>query len=307
MRVIITGGSGLIGSALTKDLTQDGYEVIVLSRNPERLRELPQGAQAQGWDGESAQGWGHLADGAEAIVNLAGESIAGEHFFPARWTAERKQRILQSRLKAGRAVVEAVQAAKHKPKVVIQSSAIGYYGSRGNEMLNEGSLPGEDFVARVCLEWEASTKAVEAEGVRRAVIRTGVVLSLEGGAFTRLLLPFKLFAGGPMGDGHQYLSWVHVADEIGAIRFLIDNPQAQGAFNLTAPHPVTNREFAKLIGKQMRRPSFLPVPGFVMRAAFGEVSEVVLEGQRVMPKRLEELGYNFEYTRAEAALHELLA
>jgi uncharacterized protein len=306
MRVIITGGTGQIGRSLSADLAKSGYEVIVLSRNPGRAIGLPAGVRAERWDTRTAQGWGTLADGALAIVNLAGENLAGASFLPARWTSERKQLLRQSRLDAGRAVVEAVQAAQVKPQVVIQSSGIGHYGPHGDELLTEADGAGDDFLARLTVDWEASTQAVEAAGVRRALIRSGVVLDPDEGALRRLVLPFRLFAGGPMGSGRQWFSWIHPADEIAAIRFLIENPQASGAFNLCAPGPLTNAEFGKVMGRVLGRPSWLPVPGFALRLALGEVASTVLEGQRAAPKRLLDLGFKFRFPDAEAALRDLL-
>ncbi|MBN2503097.1 MAG: TIGR01777 family oxidoreductase [Anaerolineales bacterium] len=306
MRIIITGGTGLIGSKLAQDLIDNGYEDIILSRNPENAQGIPAGAQVVAWDSKTAAGWGHLADGAYGIVNLAGASLAGEGFFPTPWTDERKRLIVQSRLDAGKAVLEAIRAAENKPKVLVQSSAIGYYGPRGDENLDEQSRPTNDFLADVCQQWEAVTKPAEALGVRRVVIRTGVVLSMEGGAFTRLLLPFKLFAGGPMGNGQQYISWIHMADEINAIRFLLENETAQGAFNLTAPNPKRNREFAQVLGQIMKRPSFIPVPGFALRLMFGEVATVVVDGQKVHPERLQKLGFEYQFPQLKPALRDLL-
>ena len=308
MRIVITGGTGLIGRALAENLVSDNHEVIVLSRSPERVSDLPGGVQAVGWDARTAEGWGHLAEGAGAIVNLAGASIAGEGFFPTRWTDERRRLIRDSRLNSSLAVVEAVAQAEEKPRVVIQSSAVGYYGFHDDEVLTEDAAPGEDWAARfTAQEWEPSTTSVEGMGVRRAVVRTGVVLSTEGGALPRLLLPFRLFAGGPMGSGKQWYSWIHIQDQVRAIRFLIENEEAQGAFNLTAPAPATNGDLAKLIGKIMSRPSFVPVPGFAMRLAFGDVAEVVLKGQQAVPQRLRDLGFEFRYPEAESALKDLLA
>lgn len=307
MRVIITGGSGLIGRGLTEILAQHGYEVIILSRNPERVANLPEGTQAVAWDGRTAQGWGHLVNDAEAVVNLAGENLAGESFFPARLTPERKQRIRESRILSGEAILEAIQAVEKKPEVLVQASAIGYYGLRGDEIVDEDSSPGDDFFAE-WKNWEKVTKPVEVLGVRRVIIRTGVVLSTEkGSALARLMLPFKLYAGGPFGDGQQYISWIHIADEVGAIRFLIENKEVQGVFNLTAPNPMTNAEFGKTLGKVMKRPYYLPVPGFVLRIAFGEVTAVVLEGQRVVPKRLLQAGYEFKFPELETALRDTLS
>lgn len=305
MKVIITGGSGLLGRGLTANLAADGHEVIVLSRDPERVRGLPPGARAVAWDAASAAGWGHLADGADAIVNLGGYPLDGPGFLPSRWTARRKQLIRDSRLKAGAAVVEAVQQAKQKPGVVIQSSAVGYYGPREDEKLDEKGSPGDDFLAQVCVEWEASTAAVKTAGVPRAVIRTGLPLTEEGGAFPLLKLPFTFFVGGPFGDGQQYYSWLHYDDHIRAMRFLID-ARADGVYNLTAPNPVTNREFAHTLGHVMRRPAWLPVPAFAMKLALGEVASVVLDGQRVLPARLLASGFHFDYPDLEPALKEIL-
>jgi uncharacterized protein (TIGR01777 family) len=313
MRVLITGGTGLIGRALSANLAADGHEVIVLTRSSERARssergtDLPDGVRAQQWDARTADGWGHLADGASAIVNLAGASLAGEGFFPTRWTDERRRVIRESRLNSSRAVVEAVAQAEQKPPVVIQSSAVGYYGFHGDEILTEEAEPGGDWAARFTAEeWEPSTVPVEEMGVRRIVVRTGVVLSTEGGALPRLLLPFRLFAGGPMGSGDQWYSWIHLQDEVRALCYLIETEEASGAYNLTAPNPATNGELAKLIGKIMGRPAFIPVPGFAMRTAFGEVAEVVLKGQRAVPQRLLDLGFEFHFPAAEAALKDLL-
>ncbi len=307
MRVIITGGSGLIGRALTDSLAQDGHEVIILSRTPERVQNLPANARAVGWDGKTAQGWGHLASGAKAIVNLAGENLAGEGFFPTRWTEERKQRIRASRVNPGNAVLEAIDAVEERPEVLVQSSAVGYYGPLGDEKVDEGSQAGNDFLANYCQEWEETTQAAEEIGVRRVVIRSGVVLSTESGALPRMMLPFKLFAGGPFGNGRQYISWVHLDDEVAAIRFLIENKQARGAFNLTAPNPSTNAEFGKTLGKVMHRPYYMPVPGFALRAMFGEVTTVVLDGQRVIPTRLQEMGFEFQFPNLEPALRDTLS
>jgi uncharacterized protein (TIGR01777 family) len=307
MRIVITGGTGLIGRALSANLAADGHEVIVLSRSPERATNLPEGVRAERWDARSAEGWGHLADGAGAIVNLAGASLAGEGFFPTRWTDERRRVIRDSRLNSSRAVVEAVAQAEPKPRVVVQSSAVGYYGFHGNEVLTEESEPGDDWGARFTAEtWEPSTAPVEEMGVRRAVVRSGVVFSAEDGALPRLLLPFRLFAGGPMGSGNQWYSWIHVEDEARALRFLIETEEARGAFNLTAPQSITNGELAKLIGRVMGRPSWIAVPGVAMRLAFGEVADVVLKGQRAVPQRLLDLGFEFRFPAAETALKDLL-
>ncbi len=299
-QAIITGGTGLIGRALAAELVAAGYEVVVLSRNPQRAHGLPTGVQVEAWDGRTAQGWGGLADGTYAIVNLAGENLAG-----GRWTAERRHRIRQSRLDAGQAVVEAVRAAKRKPAVVVQASGIGYYGPHGDEEVTEDFPPGEDFLGRLAVEWEASTAPVEGLGVRRVVIRTGVVLSREGGALPRLALPFRFFLGGPLGNGRQWVPWIHVADEVRAIRFLLENEEARGPYNLAAPNPVTNRELARALRQVLRRPSWLPVPAPALRLALGEMSAVLLTGQRALPRRLLEADFRFQFPEISTALQNL--
>ncbi len=300
MKVIITGGTGLIGRALATELVAAGYEVIVLSRAPQRAQGLPPEVRVERWDGRTAQGWGPLADGADAIVNLAGENLAG-----GRWTAERKRRIRQSRLDAGQAVVEAVRAAERKPAVVVQASGIGYYGPHGNEEVTEDFPPGEDFLGRLAVEWEASTVPVEALGVRRVVVRTGVVLSREGGALPRLALPFRFFLGGPLGGGRQWVPWIHIADEVRAICFLLEKEDARGPYNLAAPRPVTNRELARALGRALRRPAWLPVPAPALKLLLGEMSAVLLTGQRATPKRLLEEGFVFQFPELETALRNL--
>lgn len=306
MRVIITGGTGMIGRDLANSLAADGHEVIVLSRSPALAEGLSPKVKVEGWDAKTPKGWGHLVNGADAIVNLAGASLAGEGFFPTRWTAERKKLIIDSRVNAGQAIAAAVQEAETRPAVLIQASAVGYYGVHPNTVdITEDSPAGKDWMAEVCKQWEAATEPVEQMGVRRVVIRSGVVLSFEAGALQRLALPFRLFVGGPLGSGKQPLPWIHPADEIGAIRFLIRNASASGPFNLTAPHPLTNAEFAHTLGRVMNRPSFIPVPGFAFNVMFGEVATVVLDGQRALPKRLLDLGYTFQFPEAEPALRHL--
>ena len=302
MRVLIAGGTGLIGTALAKGLRDDGNEVIVLTRAPEQSKgRVAAGVRLERWDGTSTAGWGPLVEEVDAIVNLAGEGIAD-----GRWSAERKRRIRQSRVDAGRALVAAVAAAAAKPAVLVQSSAVGYYGPCADEILTEEAAAGSDFLAEVCVEWEASTAEVEAMDVRRPVIRTGVVLSGEGGAFPRMALPFRLFAGGPLGGGNQYFPWIHVDDEVAAIRFLLASETASGPYNLTAPDPLRNRDFVRLLGRTMRRPAFVPTPSFALKTIFGEMSTVLLDGQRAVPARLQEAGYEYLYSGVEDALRALL-
>ena len=262
---------------------------------------MPNDVKLVQWDGQSAAGWGPLAAGAGAIINLAGEGIAD-----GRWSNERKEAILKSRVDAGKAVLQAIQQATPKPSVLIQSSAVGYYGPRGDEIITETSSPGGDFLARVCFEWEASTAAAAQQGVRRPVIRTGIVFSNAGGAFPQLMLPFRLFAGGPVGSGKQWYPWIHREDEVRAILFLLQHEQANGPFNLSAPSPLTNKELALTIGKVMGRPAIFPAPGFALKTLFGEMATVILDGQRAVPHHLQELGFIFKYPTAEEALRELI-
>jgi len=306
MKILIAGGSGLIGRALTRELLRDNHQVVILSRDPARTPAISEDVYIAGWDGKTARGWSQLLEETDAIVNLAGANIAGDDFFPTRWTNSRKQIIRQSRLNAGRAIVEATTIAKHKPSVLVQSSAIGFYGPLVDHAVDETGPAGGDFMARLCQEWELSTESVELSGVRRVVARTGIVLSDHGGALGRMILPYKLFAGGPFGKGKQVMSWIHIADEVAAIKFLIESPEATGIYNLTAPNPVTNAEFGKTLSKVMHRPYYLPVPGFAMRMLFGEVATVVLDGQRVLPASLLRSGYEFKFPNIELALQQIL-
>jgi uncharacterized protein (TIGR01777 family) len=304
MIVIITGATGFIGRALCRELVETGHEVIALSRNANKARELlgDKVTNVQ-WDGKSSLGWASYTEGAGAIVNLAGESISS-----GRWTQAKKNGILQSRLDAGKAVVETVSQAKAKPKVVIQASGIGYYGSRSDELVDESSSPGKGFLAHVAQKWEASTEMVESMGVRQVVIRTGVVLGKDGGALPRLLTPFRLFLGGPLGSGRQYFPWIHLQDEVKAIRFLIGQENLRGAFNLAAPESLTQKEFCRILGQVLKRPSWFPVPGFALRMIFGEMAgEVLLAGQRAVPKKLLDAGFEFSCPAAESALKDILS
>jgi len=300
MRIVITGGTGLIGSALARDLGEAGHEVIVLTREPAKA-SLPPNTRAVEWDARTAAGWGALLDGDTAIVNLAGESIG-----TGRWTAAKKRRIRESRVDAGKAVLAAIRQAAGKPRVLLQGSAVGYYGRSGDEVATESHPPGEDFLAQVCVDWEASTAEAEALGVRRAVLRTGVVLSDSGGALPRMALPFRLLAGGPLGNGRQWFPWIHIADEVAAIRFLLEHEDARGPFNLTAPRPLTNRGFSRVLGRALHRPSLMPAPSVALRLVLGEMADMLLYGQRAVPHRLLEHGYVFRHPDPLGALRDLL-
>jgi uncharacterized protein (TIGR01777 family) len=302
-RVVVTGATGFIGKALCFRLLEEKYEVVALSRSKEKGEKVfGTDAKVIEWDGKSSEVWQDYANNAYAIVNLAGENIGS-----GRWTAEKKQSIIQSRLDAGKAVVEAVKSVEKKPKVIIQASAIGYYGLREDEIIDESFSAGEGFLANVVKKWELSTQEVESHKTRRVIIRSGVVLGKEGGAVLRLIKPFRLFVGGHLGSGKQWFSWIHLEDEIKAILFLMQREDLKNVFNLTAPHQLIQKDFARIMGKVMKRPSWFPVPGFVLRPVFGEMAkEMLLSGQRVVPRRLLEAGYRFVYPQAELALNEIL-
>jgi uncharacterized protein (TIGR01777 family) len=282
-------------------LIKHGHVVTVASRGPFKPAHLPAKIGFVQWDGQTAHGWGACLEEMDAVVNFAGAGLAN-----ARWTAERKRIIETSRVQAGQAIVEAFERVERKPKVLVQASAVGYYGTDLTTVITESSPAGNDYLASVCQKWEASTERVEEMGVRRVVIRTGVVLDPQGGAMPKMLLPFRFFAGGPIGSGRQWFSWIHYDDEVEAIRFLIEDESVSGPVNLTAPNPVRNRDFAKAVGKVMKRPAFAPAPGFMFKIIFGEMSTVLLKGQQVLPSRLEALRFKFKYLQVEEALHDLL-
>lgn len=309
MKILMTGGTGLIGRALTKELLAQGHQVTILTRNPQKYQASMPDVVLVEWNGRTPENWSHLIETTDAVVNLAGASIAGEGLsgiLTQRWNDDVKQRIRRSRTAVGQALVEAIAAAENKPRVFIQSSAVGYYGPRGSEDIPESTAPGNDFLAQVCVEWEDSTQAIEAIGVRRVVIRTGLVLTEEGGILPMMLLPFRLFVGGPIGSGQQGIPWIHINDEVNAIIQLLEDETAQGAYNLTAPNPVNSKQFGKVAGKVLKRPSFFPTPGFALKLALGEKATLVLDGQRAVPTRLQEAGYKFAFTELEPALQDLL-
>lgn len=299
-RVIITGGTGMIGKPLSELLVNNNYEVIILTRNPRR-KEASGGMKFVAWDGRTASGWASLADGAYAIINLAGENIGA-----GRWSEDRKRRILQSRLDAGKAVSEAIRQVKVKPKVILQASAIGIYGVHQDEVLDETSPVGNDWLAEVGRKWEASLE-IDSPSTRTIWLRTGLVLNKTDGVLGKVLLPFRLFAGGPLGSGKQWWSWIHLQDEVESIKYLLENETAQGIYNLTAPEPVTMADFGKTLGSVIHRPYWLPVPAFALKLLLGEMSTLVLDGQKVMPGRLLAAGYEFHYPKLEPALADLLS
>jgi uncharacterized protein (TIGR01777 family) len=301
MRVVITGATGFIGRALCIALHKD-YEVIALSRDASRAAGLlGDCAKVVEWDGRTTGSWFKQANGAFAIINLAGENVAS-----GRWNEAKKAGILHSRLDAAKAVAEAIKQMDKKPTVVIQASAVGYYGPRRDEQLDETSAPGEGFLAGVCERVEEYAKQIEGLGVRCVVIRTGVVLGRGGGALAKLAKPFRFYLGGYLGGGRQWFSWISLEDEVAAIKFLMESESLTGVYNLTAPQPVTAKELCVTLGRVLHRPCWLPVPGFLLRLALGEMAEeMLLSGQRVLPKRLLAAGFQFKHPSVEEALRAI--
>jgi uncharacterized protein (TIGR01777 family) len=300
MKIVIAGGSGFLGTALARRLVEQRHEVVTLSRRAGTI--LSGGGRAVAWnpDGRAAE-WAGELDGAAAVVNLAGESIAA-----GRWSDARKQRITESRVLATRSLVAAIAQASAPPPVLVSGSAVGYYGPRGDEVVSEDTAAGHDFLADVCVKWETEARRAETAKTRVVLIRTGLVLERDGGALPPMLLPFRLFAGGPVGSGRQYWPWIHRQDWVDLVRFAIDNPQVSGPINVTAPQPVTNRDFARALGRAMHRPAVMPTPGFVLKLMMGEMAEaLILSGQRAVPMKAERLGFSYSYPRLDSALAAL--
>jgi uncharacterized protein (TIGR01777 family) len=301
------GGTGLIGSRLVKHLIDKGHGVFLLTRRAARARlRFDSTCTIVEGDPMQAGPWVGAVDECDAAVNLVGEPIFGR-----RWNAEYKGLLRDSRVRSteqvARALAKAPRTTSGVSKVLVNASAIGYYGPRGDEELTETSLPGDDFLARLTLDWERAASEVNASGVRLAIIRIGVVLDKAGGALAQMLGPFRMGVGGPVGSGKQWLSWIHHADLVEIILLALENSQANGPINATAPEPVTNQLFSKALGRALHRPAVFPVPKFALRLRFGEVSEILTTGQRVIPKKALELGYRFKYPSVGAALENVLA
>ncbi len=301
MKVAVTGASGFLGPGLVQRLLARGHTVHALGRNVERmLARLPPGVTGARYDAATPLAPDALA-GVEAVVHLAGEQVA------QRWTKEAKHRIHDSRVVGTRVLVDAMKAAG-TVKRFVSASAIGFYGgTRGAEPLTEESPPGDDFLAQVCLGWEAEARRAQEAGIRTSVVRMGVVLHPEGGALHKMLPPFRMGAGGPVGSGKQYVSWVHREDALDLLLFVLEHPTLEGPVNATAPEPATNTDFAHALGHALGRPSLMHVPAFMLKAAMGEMAKMVLEGQRVLPRRAQEAGFSFRYPQLEAALRDLLS
>ncbi len=303
MRIVIAGGTGFLGSPLAEVYAEDGHDVVVLTRR------LPAGEARHdsgtgvpgitrvGWKPDGQGGpWAATLDGADAVINLAGEGIGDR-----RWTPQRKAQLRDSRIIPTRSLAAAIRASAVPPKVLVSASGVGYYGASGDEPQTEDSPAGDDFLAHVCEDWEGEALGAISPATRVVVTRTGVVLERAGGALTQMMRPFQLFVGGPIGSGRQYISWIHRHDWIEMLRWIVQTPEVTGPINATSPEPVTNREFARLLGLALRRPGFVPAPAFVLKLALGEMASLALTGQRVLPARVQALGYHFRYPHLDQA------
>jgi uncharacterized protein (TIGR01777 family) len=292
MRVAVTGGTGRIGRALVAALRERGDEVTVLSRSEEG------GAR---WDPAAGPAPAESLEGRDAVVHLAGEDVA------QRWSSDAKERIRDSRVVGTRNLVEGIRAASPRPGILVSASASGYYGPRGDEEVDESAAPGDDFLAEVCVAWEREAEAAEELGLRVARIRTGVVLDRHGGALAKMLPPFKLGVGGPVAGGRQWMPWIHLEDHVGILLAALDRDSFSGAINSSAPHPVTNRDFSRALGRALHRPAVAPVPGLALRTLYGEMASIVTSGVRMVPARALELGHAFSHPEIDEALRAALS
>jgi uncharacterized protein len=301
MRVLVTGASGRIGKALCDELLARGDEVVGLTRDPDKARAAQSQIIWHAWEPTLERPADAAFEGVDGVINLVGEKIN------QRWTDEAKRKIMDSRKVATHNLVGAIEGLATKPKVLVSQSAVGYYGNRGDETLDESSAPGQSFDASVCVEWEKAAHEVEAAGVRLAIVRTGQVMETGGGILGELLLPFKLGVGGPLAGGRQWVPWIHLSDEVGILLWALDTESVSGVVNGTAPNPVTNKEWSKALGRALHRPAVLPIPGLAVEVKFGkEFGKVAQGGQKVLPKRTEELGYAFKYPEIDGALRNLV-
>jgi uncharacterized protein (TIGR01777 family) len=301
VKVLVTGASGFIGSALCDALLVRGDTVVGLTRDPQRARRTNPGVAWHAWEPTLERPPADPFDGVEGVINLLGEKI------DQRWTEEAKQRIMESRRTGTHNLVGAIAGLERKPRVLVNQSAIGFYGNRGEAIVDESSEPGEGFDSEVVREWEKAALEAEATGVRLVVVRTGHVLDPRGGMLKQLLAPFRLGVGGPLAGGRQYVSWIHIADEVGILLWALENERVSGVVNATAPKPVTNRELSKALGRALNRPAVVPVPGVTLDLMYGrEFGAVLRGGQRVTPRRALDLGYEFRHPELDGALEDLL-
>jgi uncharacterized protein (TIGR01777 family) len=300
MAIVIAGGTGFLGRPLADALVKDGVEVVILTRRPQGSN-APPGQRFVQWNPDGSAGpWAAALDRAEAVVNLAGESIAAR-----RWSEAQKQKIRGSRVLATRSLISAIERASVPPAVFVSGSAVGYYGPLGDQIVREDHAPGSDFLARVAVDWEAEARRAEPR-TRVVIVRTGLPIERDGGALGKMLLPFRLGAGGPLGSGRQYWPWIHRQDWIELVRFAIRERAAAGPLNATAPKPVTNAEFTRSLGRALRRPAFMPAPAFALNILLGEMAEaLLLSGQRAVPAQAERLGYRFRFTQLDDALRSI--
>jgi hypothetical protein len=299
MKVAVTGATGFVGTYLVKKLRVEGYEVLILSRGLERAKQLFPDLEVIGYNPKDSGSWQSAIAGCDGVVNLAGAPIA------ERWNEEYKKEILESREMGTRKIVEAIGNANPRPQVLVNPSAIGYYGTSETGVFDENSPPGKDFLAQVCQRWEAEAKKVKDYGVRLVILRFGIVLG-DGGALAKMLTPFKLFAGGPIGSGNQWFSWIHHEDLVNLIIYALKNSAMEGTFNATAPNPVRMNELCHTLGEVMHRPSWLPVPSFALELLLGDGAKVVLEGQQVLPRLTESSGFQYQYPALKPALAEII-
>jgi uncharacterized protein (TIGR01777 family) len=302
MKIVISGGTGFIGTSLVEKLSRGGHTITLLTRNPHAYKPPRSGISVAAWNGRELGDWASHIDGADAVINLAGESIAAK-----RWSASQKASIRESRVLGTQTIVRAIERVQKRPEVLVSGSAVGYYGDTGDRLISEESQAGSDFLARTCVEWEQEARKADTLGVRVVLLRTGVVLGLGGGALPRLLLPFRLFAGGHLGSGRQWFPWIHKEDVLSIILFALKESKLSGPVNLAAPQQVTMKEFCSTLGKVMKRPSWAPVPAFVLKAVLGEMSIMLLGGQRVVPAGLQRSGFAFAHPDLRQALASLLA
>ena len=308
MKIVIAGGTGFLGRPLCDALARDGHDLVILTRgaagSPQADRAPAARVRSVTWNPNGELGpWAAEIDGAGAVVNLAGESIAAK-----RWTAAQKARILDSRLQATRSLVAAIRGAASAPPVFVSGSAVGYYGPRGADAITESAPAGSDFLAQVCVQWEQEAMRAASDRTRVVCIRTGIVLEKDGGALPQMLPPFRFGAGGPVGSGRQYWPWIHRDDWIALVQWAIATRAASGAINATAPHPVTNAAFASALGRAMHRPAFMPAPGFALRLLLGEMADaLLLSGQNAVPDTATRAGFSFRYATVDDALRAIFA
>lgn len=303
MRILIIGATGMIGKALVRELRAAGHQVVVSSRNADKARQIfNSDADIRKWDGRSAVALAEILAGVDGMVNLAGENIAG-----GLWTRKRKLRLRESRVSTGRAITDAILQMKEKPAFLIQGSATGYYGPDLPHPVNENAPLGQGFLADLTGEWEGSVSLLQDAGIRVVFIRTGVVMHPEGGMLNKMLLPFRFYTGTTLGSGKQWISWIHLLDEVRAIRFLIENKESSGPYNLVAPHPVTMHGLIAAITATIRKPAWFKIPSSLLRATMGEMAtETILANQQIKPSNLLEAGFQFRFERIEPALKDLL-